>query len=771
MSNKVKIVGYAKKEFFNNGIEYRNFSPDLVGQQTTSNIGTSVFTSGNFNITSNLDGKVDKRFVTNEYGDFMSLDSLNMDDSIRNIFFESTKKVKLNLDSNDVLNYAYFGSLREYIRVSLENIIISWPASLYIRRYSELDPSISGSTALNYVYDLPTNQGVFEVDTERISNPFGINYVVDGTISDTFNETNDLRNLPVNYSDYIISNDHGDFPIIDFTGATGTTSSILSITVQGNPFPLYSTENIFYHIKPNEIKTEEFFISLNEFERNLLNRNSTPMYTGSFDIVKETDTGASIEVTEKVTWPTSDGYNIDFNSQHYIAYVNNLLSLAASSDDLRSNLMVRFLVSKSISEFDTIPDIDGTYEAGNAQKMTSALKIYGREFDELKRYMDGIAFAHTVTYDKKNNTPDIILKNLARIMGWDLISSIEEVDLITNYLKPKSSTYDGIEVGLTNTEAEIELWRRIILNTPWIWKSKGTRKTIEFLFKFIGTPDGLVTFNEYIYIADKALDVDNVEDIMEHFNNTRDISSLNIDEDGFPKTQPNNLDMYFQKAGLWYRTTGGPNPDIDILYGNNPHIGPYDGGQAYIDQFSNCLVPNFVGVEGFEDVNSIGNAELFTNFNNGTFDGNDLVAEFNTCIDLSGVSETNIDKFIDVNPVSESGCTGTTVWTLNVYLSGETIHSEPFLSGTTTLSATSIPTQQQYIDALFELTGTTELSGLTFISSGCIFKIIDNTDACDSDLNGAYLKIEVCVDTTFDCIDEGAGLDAIIAGGDIDCDT
>jgi hypothetical protein len=33
--------------------------------------------------------------------------------------------------------------------------------------------------------------------------------------------------------------------------------------------------------------------------------------------------------------------------------------------------------------------------------------------------------------------------------------------------------------------------------------------------------------------------------------------------------------MYFQNNGLWYRETGGSNATIDILTGNNPHLGPY----------------------------------------------------------------------------------------------------------------------------------------------------------------------------------------------------
>jgi hypothetical protein len=57
-------------------------------------------------------------------------------------------------------------------------------------------------------------------------------------------------------------------------------------------------------------------------------------------------------------------------------------------------------------------------------------------------------------------------------------------------------------VGLTAIEADTELWRRLIKLTL-IWKSKGTRKSIEFILKFIGAPIGLLTFNEYIKVMDQ----------------------------------------------------------------------------------------------------------------------------------------------------------------------------------------------------------------------------------------------------------------------------
>ena len=42
------------------------------------------------------------------------------------------------------------------------------------------------------------------------------------------------------------------------------------------------------------------------------------------------------------------------------------------------------------------------------------------------------------------------------------------------------------------------------MNTAYLFKSKGTRKAIEFLFRFIGAPEALVEFNEYVVLADNV---------------------------------------------------------------------------------------------------------------------------------------------------------------------------------------------------------------------------------------------------------------------------
>lgn len=751
MANKVKIVGYAKKEFFNNGIEYRNFSPDLVGNQFASNDGTPVFTMGNFNISTNLDSKVTKNFVTNDFTNFMSLNSLNVDSILESVITKYSQNAKLNLDYDNVLTYAFFGSLKEYIRVSLENIIIKWPASLFVSKTDPTSPSNTGNTISNYTYNPVTDEATFEINLNRIQNPFEINYLSGGTVENTFNESNTLRNLVLNYGNYVLSYSGNSFDLTNIIGASGLTDTSITISTKGDPFPIGSGI-IDYHIKPNKLKFEEFFFNLNEFENRLLNRLAIPAYTSNFTVFSESENGTTVESNRKMTWPVTDGYNIEFNSVDYVRYVNQLLELADINDSSRSNLMVRFLVSSSISEFDSIPDISGSYVDTNGQKMTNALKIYGREFDEIKNYSDGIRFANVVTYDKKNNTPDVVLKNLARVLGWELTSSISQVDVVGNFLSLNNNYYDGHSRGLSDAESELELWRRIIMNTPWLWKSKGTRKAIEFLFKFIGAPDGLVTFNEHLYVAESAVDIDLVEQMMEYFNNTSDISTLNVDRDGYPKILPNTPEMYFQKAGLWYRQTGGANPDIDVLAGNNPHIGPYDGGQAYINQFGECLVPNFVGGSS-EDSDTDAEVNLFTNYALGTFNeccDSDIYLDVITNQNFQGILNTNQDKYLNNFPVTETGCTVTNNWTLIAQLMGETFYENTFFTNT----GTAAITESDYINEIYNLSGETEFSGATFTTNSGSVRI-SFSGSCDSDLVDKFFKLELCVSTDYSCTDEG----------------
>jgi len=660
-NDKVKVVGYAQKQVFNGNIEYRNFSDDLVGLQQTD--GQSTFTFGNFAITTTIDSKPSKIFTTNKFSKFVSLLDLDLTPEESQVLLKNNSEVRLKLDKTNICNYAYFGSFLEYVRVSLEEIITKWPAALYLNPSKGL--STTNLTVEDYNYEALVDEATFKVGTNIIRNQYKLNFLQNGTIINTFNEENDLRNITVNYESYSVAKDSIEYPVLEFTGATSLENDYIHLRVKGDPFNDITgiTATTIYHIKPNKLKEDTFFNLLPDFQANLLNRFTVPLYTSTYKFPERSETGSLIYKTKTLTWPSTDGYNIDFDSTQYISFVNDLIDMAKDFDENKTNLMVRFLTSESISDFDTVPRCDGNQEETAGQKMNRTLKIYGREYDEIKRYIDGIQYANTVSYDQVNNTPDVILKYLARTMGWQLVSSILENDLLKSYVTSNPSTYSGMSVGYTAIEAEVEMWRRIILNTPWIWKSKGARKSIEFLFKFIGAPDGLIEFNEFIYLAKNKIDVDLFKILLEQNGLDTDIDLYNIDSDGYPRVLNNTRDMYFQKGGLWYRETAGTGATPDILYGNNPHVGPYDGGAEYINQF-NSLIPDFSAVTVTSTTVTTGTTQLFSNYDSGTINSYvgdyfiDIVSDEDVALeDCVVVTTTKIpDPFPTSEEITECGC-------------------------------------------------------------------------------------------------------------------
>ena len=644
MSNdRIKVVGYAQKVSYTDGIEYRNFTPDLVGVQLASNGGTPLFTMGNFAITTNFDPKLNKTYNTSKFSQFLTLDNLNLTLEEATTLLNDNAGVFLNLDKSNLNYYALFGSLSEYVRVALENIIINWPASLYVTpiAISNTGYNITGYTAENYVYDNIYEVSTFKINTTFINNKFQIVYTTNGNILSTFNATNDLRNFTVNYPSYAILFNGVEYPILNYTASTYEINDYAYFKVKGDPFSGITNSLNYFHIKPSKINEDKFFNTLPDLEAFLLNRNVRPLYTAVFKYPIKSEQGVILYTSKSLTWPVSDGYNIDFNTTNYTNYASSLLEIASSNDLVSSNLMNRFLVSESITQFDTAPVYFSSLDQDTSgQKMNKTLQLYGVEFDEINKFITGIQFANTVSYDKQDNTPDYYLKDLARVLGWELVSSVLENNLLASYVSTSPSTYSGQSVGLTAAEADTELWRRLILNSPWLWKSKGARKSIEFLLKFIGAPKGLVKFNEYIYKAEAPINVDLFREVLRLNGLSDDISTYPIDSDGYPRPLSDTPDMYFQNYGLWYRETGGSGSTMDILTGNNPHIGPYDGGYKYFNQFRS-LIPNFSPVTISSVTTTTDVQNLYTNYDSGSF--NNGVSTETTVDTVSVLSENGIN--------------------------------------------------------------------------------------------------------------------------------
>lgn len=545
----------------------RNFNPNLVGFQQTSS--SALFTFGNFEITTNVEPKQDRTFQLGTFSDPITLDTLGttVDDNI--ISIENNLLVVLNYDRKNILNYAYFGSLREIIRVSIEQIILQWPASIYVRNMID---GVVKITVLDYNYNAVLNQATFKAPVSCFQNKFEIKYLDENSHLTDFEEDIDYRNLTEYYLRYAIAEfpymEMPEYNLLAFTGSTDIDTGYVWVTTQGNPFSAATsatTASLNYHIKPQKQYFEEFFNKLDNLEYYLLDRFIMPRYTSVFQRPIESDNGIINLIEESFSWPYSDGYNIDIDTPVYGLYLDRLMQMADDMDGYRTNLIARFFTTNAVQEFDT-----------KDAKITKLLQIYGREYDDIKRYIDGIAWANRVTYDGNENLPDQLIKNFARMLGWNTLSTVSENNLVNLFLGVNNpSIYGGYSRDLTPSEADIELWRRLILNTAWIWKGKGTRKVLEFLFRFIGVPDCLVDLDEHVYLVDGAIDYEQFKaSVVAMSGVSVDMSQFPVDEDGLPNKIPNSSNHYFQMKGGWFTE-------------NLNHNGPYDSGSSYFDAYRN----------------------------------------------------------------------------------------------------------------------------------------------------------------------------------------
>jgi len=595
-----------------------NFDPYLVGLQFTSDGGTPLFTIGNFQVTTNLTPPPKRNFQLGSFSEPITIDNMGATLSQATQLVNDNLSIYLNLNSENLLSYTLFGSYVKFVESTLNQIINNWPGSIYVF-YSY--GSVTGNTVQGYSYNSLSDTSTFTVSTNFFYNNYGINFLQNATTFTGTSIPSSVKNLSLYYNQYEIYVGGIGYPITGFIPSTTTTNGTCTFTVQGDPFNGATTSTTSYHIKPIDAYVERFFSSLDDFSRFILNRNTTPKYTCNIYYEEETESFLTLQKVKRFTWPVSDGYNLDRNAGDFLIYKQQLLGIAESYDENRTDLMRRTLVTESISYFELNPRITSYYPLNTTEKIDQLLTIYGREFDEVKKYIDGISFANVVTYNKEGNTPDALVKDLAYYLGWDILSPMDENQLLSDFT-PTQSNYSGMTVGYTPAEAEVEFWRRLVLNSAFLWKSKGTRKPIEFLFEFINTPPALINFNEYIYQAKNKLDVNKFRQILEYLYNDTSIEPYNIDSDGYPKVPVDTLNMYFQKGGGWYRETAGANSQIDYYEGNNPHIGPYDSGQEYIDKFR-CLLQNFSGQTVKITEEYIEFTNLFANYYKGSVNGYD----------------------------------------------------------------------------------------------------------------------------------------------------
>lgn len=170
-----------------------------------------------------------------------------------------------------------------------------------------------------------------------------------------------------------------------------------------------------YRIRPNEVIIDDFFNSLDGFEQLMLTRKSVPIYTMNLKTPFETDDGYFYK-KEIYTWPNSHEWNPSLSSYAYDLYVQRLIALATYHDEYDSDNIWRSMTHEAIKNLDwtfikeTSDDIE-EYEAIDTSRIAPVLKVWGRQYDDVKRYVDNIKYITNLTYDKQNNLPDYFISD------------------------------------------------------------------------------------------------------------------------------------------------------------------------------------------------------------------------------------------------------------------------------------------------------------------------------------------------------------------------
>ena len=533
--SRSNYVVQKKHQDIDNGVILERDITTIGGKDYFDENQMPVYNSGNFIITSSAKTPYQKPtqkivWDTSPGGS----DTWTWDD-VKDISEEVDEaiSIELNPDVYDLRNFAYYGSCVELMRGSINHIINIFPGELYAT-----NRTITIYNGNDYV---TLGNGLYLVD-----NPFGINLYKQGG-SDVYSETDDeylkyfnYGNTYTNYEffkddnvnigekitdvSYVSKNPSFDDCFMPFeemgTLTIKTTKTTLEIKVykgEGDS-TIYLSKTSGWHIRPNSKFYNLFKSRLSLFEKTLMNDTTIPKYSPKFDVYKETEYGFEVQL-QTFTFPLADGgYNLGITSPSYSVFISKLMSVANFYDENFSDNLYRSMTHEAIKNFDwsykrnyTEDEEDAYLDGGG--RMQKFIRLVGREFDEIKLYIDGIAHANAVSYNKENNMLDYFLTDAVENEGWDykhiipsILKKVEKEDKFVEFsddiqpFKYKSnsdiSCY-ALEPILTHSSEMIyspssinnQFSRLLVLNSRYIWRKKGTKDGIQSILSLFGLKD------------------------------------------------------------------------------------------------------------------------------------------------------------------------------------------------------------------------------------------------------------------------------------------
>jgi hypothetical protein len=395
----------------NDAVIYENDHITIIPNDGIYDEGETLFSESNFKYKVRTE-KNEKRkhsrrgFITTEgQSDYWTLKDISATTKSE----ESQIITKPNYGS--LRDFAYYGSAVELIRATVNDIIQRFPGGITKYEDASLAPKVK----------------IGDKEYTLLSNEFEIDCWTGGGAIASGDVKNPMRVLAASYMNYVDGEGNALTTPPVFKSASTCPNSIIGYTTfAGAEFPVYMDAegkkyllegNKTINLKPKQEIIDAFWNSLDDFERVLLNRDTTPVYKATFETPYSDETGYYYS-NKSYIWPTvnNDGFTPDISTGKFQNYLSSLISLASFHDEYDTDNIWRMMTHESIKnlnwtfvshngdESEDLSDIDTT-------GIGAMIRIYGRQFDDIKRYADNIKSMNSISYDQKNNMPDYFLSD------------------------------------------------------------------------------------------------------------------------------------------------------------------------------------------------------------------------------------------------------------------------------------------------------------------------------------------------------------------------
>lgn len=199
---------------------------------------------------------------------------------------------------------------------------------------------------------------------------------------------------------------------------------------------------------------------------------------------------------------TGSDYNIATKEGKYKFYTSG----SSQTQDWYDNLIVS-ASNYDLKNYNSLNKAIPEYlrEDDDNDQFTTFVNMIGQHFDVMYSYTDHILKKNLREENPKSGMSQDLIFDATRNLGWTLSHGTQTKDL-WEYALGVSGSGEPIWTGKTTTnkylakteeERTKEVWRRILNNLPYIYKSKGTSRGVKALLAAYGIPQTLLTIREY----------------------------------------------------------------------------------------------------------------------------------------------------------------------------------------------------------------------------------------------------------------------------------